>query len=174
MPSCAVLLAILGIAGQPCAGLQCRFMCDDPVTDCVFMPDPPRCELTRCSMDDCGHLFETRVNQSTLNNTCPSVETLYKPAGMCTNCGALCEHPSGHWVCDVKTAPLCQAQCENPGDGCEATIVRSYLSNIEDDSVSGTFVYATIIGVFVTMMLAIMIYYALADPKRTKAAAANV
>lgn len=120
---CLLLLCIVASVQS----IGCHFECDTAPMECDFVAATPKCQLNPgCPSTRCGFTAGTRVNESTLDQTCPEIETIAEMHGECTGCDVLCEAPTGNWVCDIKIAPVCQPVCENPGTVCTGEMIRSY------------------------------------------------
>ena len=147
-----LLLCILACA----QAIACHFACDSPVTECVFVATP-RCELLPgCTHSTCGLTASTRVDESTLSQPCPDVETLVETHGDCTGCSPVCEVSLGHWVCDIKVAPICQPVCESPGDVCTGEMIRSYEERPAGTPVA---VYSAWVMGAIALVLALLLLY---------------
>ena len=136
--------------------LSCTFQCDDPVTECEFFVDSPKCEVANCTSKACRYEYSNRINKSTLNESCPEIETIATRTGDCDGCYALCEAPIGRWICDIKIVPKCVPQCERPVSGCTSKMIRSYEN---DPGVSISVYFAWISGSAAFILLLLLFYF---------------
>ena len=111
-------------------GVECRYMCDDPVCHAICAPD---CTTPACTIQcNPGHtciqttpICTTRCATDVVpSDTCPACETICNPLpSICVGqCSVLCEAPACTWSCRKPTNcrfPLCELQCERPA--CEST-----------------------------------------------------